>query len=383
MKKSYRSYGSGSISKRSNRKKPYLAQAFIRGKRFSRAFLTKIDAEKWLQEINYQSRSITDIELLNATFENGSMIWLKHKENSWAEETHRGYERILEKYIIPVLGHRKINTITALDIQHVMTISADATIRDQRYIWQTASSFFGYLLDIGVVLQNPAARVSKPSNQQLNKSTSFLTEKQSHKFLEVSDGYHLYTVALTTGMREGELLGLTWDNINWDAGSISVVKQMKWSKKKQANGDRFYFKKPKTLNGIRHIKVEVETLDALKGQREHVKQLQDIQKKRWREFSLVFPSIIGTPIEPTNLIRRFKKVLAKADLPIIRFHDLRHTHATLLLLKGIHPKIVSERLGHKDVLTTLRQYSHVLPSMQDKAAHSIEDILFGNEPTEL
>ena len=97
---------------------------------------------------------------------------------------------------------------------------------------------------------------------------------------------------------------------------------------------------------------------------------------------MVFPSIVGTPIEPTNLIRRFKKVLAKADLPIVRFHDLRHTHATLLLLRGIHPKIVSERLGHKDILTTLRQYSHVLPSLQEKAAHSIEDALFDDETIE-
>ncbi|MBT7018042.1 MAG: site-specific integrase, partial [Anaerolineae bacterium] len=284
--------------------------------------------------------------------------------------------------IIPVLGHRKINTITALDVQHVMTISANVTIRDQRYIWQTFSSCFGYMLDLGVMLHNPAARVSKPSNQQLNKSVRFLTEEQAHKLIDVSENYHLYTVALATGAREGELLGLTWDNINWDASSISVVKQLKWSSEKKENGDRFYFSYPKTQGSIRHIKIGPKTLNTLKEQRERVKQLQGIQRKRWREFSLVFPSIVGTPIEPTNLIRRFKKVLKKAGLPIVRFHDLRHTHATLLLLKGIHPKIVSERLGHKDILTTLRQYSHVLPSLQEEASHSIEDVLFDDETIE-
>ena len=215
-----------------------------------------------------------------------------------------------------------------------------------------------------------------------NKSTAFLTEEQSHKFLKVSNGYHLYTVALATGMREGELLGLTWDNINWDAGSISIVKQMKWSKKTQANADRFYFSSTKTQGSIRNIKVGHRTLKALEEQQKRVKKLQDIQKNRWREFSLVFPSIVGTPIEPTNLIRRFKKVLKKAGLPIVRFHDLRHTHATLLLLKGVHPKIVSERLGHKDILTTLRTYSHVLPSLQEEASHSIEDVLFDDKTIE-
>lgn len=128
------------------------------------------------------------------------------------------------------------------------------------------------------------------------------------------------------------------------------------------------FAAPKTRKAIRHIKVGPETVQRLREQEEKVKMLKQLKGIDWQEYDLIFPSSVGTPIEPTNLNRRFKKLLKNASLPKYRFHELRHTHASLLLLQGIHPQVVSERLGHSDIATTLRLYSHVIPSLQTDAA---------------
>lgn len=135
------------------------------------------------------------------------------------------------------------------------------------------------------------------------------------------------------------------------------------------------FAAPKTRKAIRHIKVGPDTIQRLREQEEKVRMLKHLKGADWQEHDLVFPSSTGTPIEPTNLNRRFKKLLRNASLPQYRFHELRHTHASLLLLQGTHPQIVSERLGHSDIATTLRLYSHVIPSLQNDAALNIEKIL--------
>jgi integrase len=135
------------------------------------------------------------------------------------------------------------------------------------------------------------------------------------------------------------------------------------------------FREPKSSAGRRVVVLGSATIDKL---REHLK-LQQEQRlfagDRWKENDLIFPSTVGTPMEPRNLMRHFKSVLNAGGLPDIRFHDLRHTAATLMLQQGIHPKVVQERLGHSAISLTLDTYSHVLPSMQEEAAKAMDELL--------
>ena len=100
-----------------------------------------------------------------------------------------------------------------------------------------------------------------------------------------------------------------------------------------------------------------------------------VTAERWEELDLVFPNLFGRPVEPTNLLREFKGIIERSNLPRIRIHDLRHTSATLMLLMNIHPKVVSERLGHSDIRITLQLYSHAIPTLQAEAALKIDDIM--------
>jgi len=173
----------------------------------------------------------------------------------------------------------------------------------------------------------------------------------------------LYVLAITTGLRRGELLGLRWDDADLELGTLRVGRAL------VREGGRHTLGETKTRRGRRQINLTPRTVNALKNHRK--KQLEEKMKLvgLYKDHGLIFASGVGTPINPENLIKRsFKPLLEKAGLPKIRFHDLRHTCATLLLGRGVHPKLVQELLGHATIAMTLDTYSHYLPSMGDQTA---------------
>ena len=179
--------------------------------------------------------------------------------------------------------------------------------------------------------------------------------------------YALYYLAVTTGLRQGELLGLKWADFDWENKRFQVQRQLQ-----RITGKGLVFSEPKTKTGKRSIAFGNITIEILRRHQE----ILFIQKRnsgdRWKENNLVFPSTIGTPLSPRNLIRQFEELLKKIKLPKIRFHDLRHTAATLMFKQGVHPKVVQERLGHSSIVLTMDTYSHVIPSMQEDAADILE-----------
>jgi integrase len=176
-------------------------------------------------------------------------------------------------------------------------------------------------------------------------------------------------MAISTGLRQGELIGLKWSDIDWRNRHLQVQRQLQ--RLKEGIG----FTEPKSDAGKRTIVLGKAMMEKL---RKHI-EIQDLEKSlagsRWQENDLIFSSTIGTPFEPRNLFRIYKELLKQASLPDIRFHDLRHTAATLMFKQGVHPKVVQERLGHSDIALTLNTYSHVLPSMQDDAADLLDELL--------
>jgi integrase len=201
-----------------------------------------------------------------------------------------------------------------------------------------------------------------------------LTEEQAKRFREVTRNDRfgaLYVLALTTGMREGELLGLRWRDIDFDQQRLQVLMNVQETPKEYVHGET------KTAYSRRSIALTPTALAALREHR--VKQDEECQAlgPAWKNaLDLVFPNRYGGIMIPHNLAKRsFKRHLATTGLSDeIRFHDLRHTAATLMLSRGVHPKVVSEILGHADISITLRIYAHVTPHMQQAAVDVMEHV---------
>jgi integrase len=199
-----------------------------------------------------------------------------------------------------------------------------------------------------------------------------LTPEQSRSLLDAAQLDRLealYVLALSTGMRQGELLALKWADVDLDGAAIQVKATL------QRTREGFVFQEPKTARSRRQVAL---TRTAVKALRQHrASQLEErLRCPYWQDPDLVFASEIGTPIEATNLIRRsFAPLLKRAGLPRIRFHDLRHTAATLLLGQNVNVKVVSEMLGHSQIAVTLDLYSHVTPTMQRQAVEALDAVL--------
>ncbi|CAA9364014.1 MAG: Integrase, partial [uncultured Chloroflexia bacterium] len=212
-------------------------------------------------------------------------------------------------------------------------------------------------------------KAPRPSPEEIRP----LSRQQTKTMLEVAkeDRFEaLYTLAVTTGLRQGELLGLKWEDVGLDEGVVRVRRTLTRHKARLLLGE------PKTKRSRRTVRLTEGALEALKRHSAHQMVQKDRLGDHYEDQGLVFATQKGTLMNPTNLRKRsFEPLLKKASLPVIRFHDLRHTCATLLLSRNVNPKIVSEMLGHATIAITLDTYSHVLPNMQEGAARALEDTL--------
>jgi len=168
-----------------------------------------------------------------------------------------------------------------------------------------------------------------------------------------------------------ELLALKWENIDLAKGILNV----KFNLKRLPNGGGLVLDKPKTKTSIRSIKLGQDTIDVLKVQKNRIAKEQEIKPEIWQEEGFVFPSTVGSAIDPSNMLRYFRASLKAANLPKIRFHDLRHTAASLMLNNGVDVLVASQRLGHAQPSITLNVYGHLMPSMQSEAAELLDTLI--------
>jgi integrase len=222
-----------------------------------------------------------------------------------------------------------------------------------------------------LVPRNVTEAVSAP--RPVPKEMRPLSAQEVRKLLEAAGDDSLealWVLAVHTGMRQGELLALKWTDVDFEAGKVSVRRTL------TRESGHFKLAEPKTKKSRRTIKLTSAAAEALRKHLSH--QMQDIDRlgDLYRDRGLVFTSSSGAPLNPSNIRNRnLRRLLLKAELPEIRFHDLRHTCATLLLSKNVHPKIVQEMLGHANVAITRDTYSHVLPGIGDQAALAMENAL--------
>jgi integrase len=221
----------------------------------------------------------------------------------------------------------------------------------------------------GLAPRNVVDDVDAPNIQK--HEVTPLTREEARRLLDTAKRDRLealYVVAVQSGLRQGELLALRWEDVDLEARTVQVRRTL------TRDGGKLAVGPTKTSKGRRTVKL---TRDATEALQDHLKrQLAEIDKVGdiWQENGLVFCTGKGTLINPTNLRRRsFAPLLQRAGLPPMTFHQLRHTAETILLLKNVNPKVVSEMLGHGNIAITLDTYSHVLPNMQSSAVAAMEE----------
>jgi integrase len=287
--------------------------------------------------------------------------------------TYQGYERIVRLHIKPTLGRIKLNNLTPTHLRALYQERLEAGLapRMVQLVHTTLHKALKQAVADGLIPRNVAEVVKAP--RQVRKEIKPLRPEQARTLLTAARGDRLealYVLAVTTGMRQGELLGLKWEDADLETGTLQVRRTLS-----TATGEGFSFSAPKTVKGRRSIKLPASALSTLGRHREAQLEERRSVAGLWEDHDLIFTTQVGTPISRQDLINRcFKPLLRRAGLPNIRFHDLRHTCATLLLGRGVHAKLVQELLGHATIAVTLDTYSHVLPSMGNQTATAMEDV---------
>ena len=274
--------------------------------------------------------------------------------------THQSYGVLVNKHLIPALGNVRLSKLTPAHLQGFYRAKLDAGLspRTVQYMHVVLHRALKQALRWGLVMRNVAEAVDPPKVPK--KEITPLSPEQARAFLEAARGDRLealYVLAVHTGMRQGELLALRWDDVDLDRGVLRV-------------------RGTKTARSRRTVKLSETALESLTHHLTRQPEEIDRVGSMWRENGLVFATVIGTPLNRHNLTQRsFRPLLEGADLPRIRFHDLRHTCATILLSQGVHAKFVQELLGHATIAITLDTYSHVLPQMGGGTAEAMDKAL--------
>jgi integrase len=352
----------------------------IQGKRISKYFKTQSECREWLRNTQSQIQNGLTLAGSRITLLEFQEQWLGSIRESVRSKTLGQYTQVVRYHIAPRLGSIKIKDLRPDVIQRFYQdqIESGASARTVLLIHSVLHRSLVIALKLGLIGRNPVDAVTRPKVRR--KEMRVLTDDQARAFLSASKQTRhacLFHLALHTGMREGELLGLMWKDIDWVNRQIHVQRQLQ-----RVPGKGLSFTEPKTAAGRRTIVISPTMIDYLRKHLEEQDSNKKVKTEEWKENDLIFPTKLGTPMHPTSMYKEYKALLRKTDLPDIRFHDLRHTSATLLLQQGIHPKIVQERLGHSDIGMTLNTYSHVLPSMQQDAALKLDELLTPIEVTD-
>jgi integrase len=274
----------------------------------------------------------------------------------------------------PALGKLSLEKVTP---QHIQRLYADVAAKRREagtivQVHAVLHKAFKQALLWGLVPRNPVEAVTRPKPR--HEEMKVLTPEQAIKLIEAARGDRLealFVLAVTTGMPQGELLGLRWSVVNLEKGTVQVQVGL------QRTRDGYELVPPKTKKSRRLVMLTDVAKESLERNRTNQTAERLLLGNGWlNELDLVFTNQSGGPLDTTYLLRRcFRPLLKRAGLPEVRFHDLRHTAATLLMSLGVHQKVVSEMLGHSTVVITQDLYSHVTPVMQAQAVDSLNHLL--------
>lgn len=326
-------------------------------------FKTKADAENALAKIvNQINTGVYIQENKQITFKEASEIYMDlHVGIYCKESTKTGYEGYLNNHIIPYFGKQRLIDISCQQIQSFIKTKLDEKLSNQtiNHMLILMSCVFNKMIDDEIILKNPVRKVKKL--KLIKQEMKILSMEEVYRVLEVSNNYYpdfyptLFT-ALFTGIRQGELIALTWDKINWVTSKMYI----------NVSYRQGILSTPKTLNSIRYVSIPQELLKVL---------------KEWRircphsDKNLVFPNQEGNYQDVNNLVKRkFHKILNNAKIDVIRWHDLRHTFASILINLNQSPRYIQLQMGHASCDITMNRYSHLMPETSQNAVNAIDSL---------
>jgi integrase len=289
-------------------------------------------------------------------------------------KTHATYADLVQHHLAPVFGKLLLERLTTPQIQRFLNErhASGLSPKTVKHIRDCLRAALNVAVDEWeLISRNPASKARPPAAAK--SELRVFSMEEARRFLALTQGHRLealFSVALCLGPRQGEALGLKWNNIDFEKATLTIDGALKRVDGKLIKG------KTKRETSCRTIGLPAVTIAALRRHQARQEVERELAGTRWKETGYVFATRIGTPTERRNLLRDWYKIMAGANLPQIRFHDLRHSAATLLFLQGVHPRTVMEILGHSDVNTTMKVYGHVLDQMKRDAATKMDD-LFG------
>jgi integrase len=282
------------------------------------------------------------------------------------------YTTIACRHLEPRLGKVPLDRLRPSDVEALVLAKRRAGLSAStvRTIYTVLRASLDVAVRDGLIQRNPAAVVKRPAVDR--KDAAFLTAEQAKALLEVLRGDRLealYRVMLATGLRRGEALGLHWRDVDLDAAVLRV----RWTLSRTSTG--LELGEPKTEKSRRTVPLPHAAVNALREHRKRQVAEQLAAGQLWQTTGLVFTTEIGTPLEPRNVLRRFEALAARASLPGVHLHTLRHSAASFLLAAGTHTKVVQEHLGHSSYAITADIYSHVAPVQQREAADRLDEAI--------
>lgn len=340
---------------------------------------TRREAKREEARLRHEVATGIDIEPSKITLAEYLNRWLESMRPSLGPRTFARYVALMRRQVIPRIGSVTLTKLRPLHVQQLYAklrengrIDGRGGLADKSLL-QTHRIFseaLKHAVGLQLVHQNVCQMVKAP--QVRRKEVRTLSPDETRVLVDAAtaaDSVYgdAIILAIHTGMRMGELLGLKWEDVDLDQERLIVKRSLQHLDK-----NRVVFQQPKTPKSRRSMPLGPTALDSLKRLRRRQLEERLSVGPGYKEQDLVLASAVGTSISPANVRRAFERILKSAGVERVRFHDLRHTHASLLLARGIHPKVVSERLGHASIAITLDTYSHVLPVLQEEAACDLD-----------
>jgi integrase len=356
--------------------KIYLGKDSITGKEQYKWFTVqggRKDAEKRLTELLVQLDNDTYLKPNKVTISDFLTRWLEEYANpNLSPKTTEGYGYIINKHLIPAFGKLLLNKLKPEHLQKYYAEKQSGGLSGQtvRHHHTVMHKALKSAMEWELLNRNVADSISRPRVQRIEMS--IWNEQEVYQFLEAAKAtpyYALFYLALFTGMRRSEILALKWQDIDFVLGEVSVNRSLHVLK-----GGKVILRSPKTKTGKRTVALPPSAFLVLHEHRTTQESNSLMLGKLLNETEYVF-STLGRPLLPNTVSHAWFKLIKRIGIKSIRFHDARHTHASLMLKQGIHPKIVQERLGHSSISITLDTYSHVAPGLQKAAAKRFDELM--------
>ncbi|MEP6539892.1 MAG: site-specific integrase [Bryobacteraceae bacterium] len=308
--------------------------------------------------------------LLQTWFQNVAVARVRPK-------TAQSYKWIIDQHLIPMIGHTRLAKLTASDIQSLLNDKRKTGLKPRtvQHIHAILRIALGQAVKWDLVARNVAKLVDSPTVSR--SEVNVLGPDAARALLAAVEGHRLsalFSTCVSLGLRQGEALGLRWEDLDLIRGTLDVRFSL------QRIDGKLQLVEPKTNRSRRRLVLPAVCVAAFQRHRARQQQERTVAGDGWHSTGLVFTSSLGTALDGPNVTHQFQRLLKVAGLPRMRFHDLRHTCATLLLVQGIHPRLVMELLGHSQIALTMNTYTHVLPLMKKEVAERMNEILTAPDP---